>query len=190
MQEPYFHYAATFTHDRSSTNTTDRTLEEETQSFINTAHEISTSFGDEPQLKFFRSRRDLYIPRKTSPHSVGWDLYSLPNFHFTLNVGQSKLIPLGIQFEFPEGYYGQLFSKSNLAFHHGIYVQGGVLDPDYEGDIYVLLHNFGRRPFQIQPNMRICQLVLLKYENTIDRLVEVSSWEQLNRRILQRNVYI
>jgi dUTP pyrophosphatase len=180
MKEPLFHYNEPFSHDRSSSNQTDTTIEEQTIDFIESATLLSqTLSNDARHMKFFRSRKDLYLPRKSSNNSVGWDLYTLPDFDYTLPVGQSRLIPLGIRFQFPKGYYGQLFSKSSIAFQHGIYVHGGVIDPDHEGDIYVLLHNFGNKPFRLSGNMRICQLILLQYENTIDRLVEVSHWEDL-----------
>lgn len=187
MTAPIFHLNEPFNHERTDSNQTDRTMQDETTDFIESATLLSQTIrNDARHMKFFRSRRDLHLPSKTSERSVGWDLYTLPDFNFVLPVGQSRLIPLGIRFQFPKGYYGQLFSKSSIAFQHGIYVQGGVIDPDYEGDIYVLLHNFGTKPFKLTGNMRICQLVLLQYENTIDRLVEVSHWEDLDSFVTSR----
>ena len=52
------------------------------------------------------------------------------------------LVDMGIAFEIPMGYYGQIASRSGPAIHHHIHVGAGVIDPDYTGSVHVLLMNF------------------------------------------------
>lgn len=187
--DPLFHINVPFNHIRlesSSSNDSLPSVEEETSAFLEQADEIAFDLNElrhrvPPQLRFFATRPDVIIPQK---RSVGWDLFTLPQFNYTIPVGQSRLIPLGVAFGFPEGYYGQLFSKSGLAFQDGIYVQGGVIDPDYNGDINVLLHNFGTRPFHLRPAICVCQMILLRYQYTITDLVPVSNIKQLRNSLL------
>ena len=183
--EPIFHLNLPFDHERTdsmSSMGSVPSVEEETNAFLEQAAEIALDLKQlSPQFRFFKSRQDIVSPFEWS---VGWDLFTLPQFHCTIPPGESRLIPLGIAFGFPKGYYGQLFSKSGLAFQHGLYVQGGVLEPDYDGDINVLLHNFGKRPFHVRPVMVICQMILLRYQDTVNQLQEVSNIKQLRNRFL------
>ncbi len=188
--EPLFHLDLPFQHDRMDSHSSNESLpsvEEETNAFLEQADEIAIDlkqlYHSRPQLRFFKSRHDIVDPLK---RSVGWDLFTLPHFHCVIPVGQSRLIPLGVAFGFPKGYYGQLMSKSGIAFQDGIYVQGGVIDPEYDGDVNVLLHNFGTRTFYIRQKMAICQMILLRYQDTIQELVPVSTIKQLRNRFMIR----
>ncbi|XP_010129383.1 PREDICTED: deoxyuridine 5'-triphosphate nucleotidohydrolase-like, partial [Buceros rhinoceros silvestris] len=63
----------------------------------------------------------------------------------------------GLSIEWPEGTYGQIAARSGLALHHSIDVGAGVLDPDYRGEIKVLLINNGEVPFAYNKGDRIAQ---------------------------------
>ena len=67
------------------------------------------------------------------------DLYS-PDNYLVHPKGQ-VLIPIQIRLGIPPGYYGRITSKSGLAMQHRIHVGAGVIDPDYTGEIKVLLIN-------------------------------------------------
>lgn len=188
--EPIFHLDLPFEHDRMASNssiTSFPSVEEETDAFLDQANEIAIDlrqlYHSRPQLRFFKSRHDIVDPLK---RSVGWDLFTLPHFHCIIPIGESRLIPLGVAFGFPTGYYGQLMSKSGIAFQDGIYVQGGIIDPEYDGDVNVLLHNFGTRPYHVKPTTVICQMVLLRYQDTIQELVQVSTIKQLRNCLFIR----
>lgn len=137
-----------------------------------------------PKLLCVRFNKNSLLPRRVFPHSAGWDLYTLPDYEQELAVGSSLLVPLGVCFSFPPGYYGQLLSRSGLACNYGIFVQAGVIDPDYRGEVSVLIHNYGKKPFKIQPNVRICQMVLTRYENTVKEITEMDNVDQLGPGLL------
>jgi len=180
--EPIFHLNVTHRERVPS----DSSVEDETKGFMETANEIRQHIQEfqnqELQLKFFRNRPDILKPRKS--RTVGWDLFTLPDFHCIIPSGESRLIPLGVSFAFPNGYYGQLCSLTSIAFQKSIYVQGGIIDPEYDGDVHVLLHNFGKFPFHVNANTKICQMVLLRY-STLGEMEEVSSMKNLRNSLFR-----
>ena len=72
------------------------------------------------------------------------------------------LVDLGIAFQIPMGYYGQIASRSGLAIHRHIHVGAGVVDPDYTGSVHVLLMNFSSQDHVIEKNHHIAQMILEK----------------------------
>ena len=60
------------------------------------------------------------------------------------------------------GYYGRLASKTGLAILHQLPVGAGVIDPDYTGEIMVLLINTASRVYNIAKGTPIAQLILEK----------------------------
>ena len=72
------------------------------------------------------------------------------------------MIPTQIRLQIPLGYYGRLASKSGLAILHQLHVGAGVTDPDYTGEIMVLLINTASRLHPIKRGDPIAQLILEK----------------------------
>jgi len=62
------------------------------------------------------------------------------------------------------GTYAQILFRSGHATKHCIDVKAGVIDPDYQGNVQVLLHNDSDKPFQVNVGDRIAQLVLINIE--------------------------
>ncbi len=83
-----------------------------------------------------------------------------------LEPGASLLVPTGISVEIPEGYEIQIRPRSGLALKHQITVLNtpGTIDADYRGEIKVILINHGKTPFQIDPKMRIAQIVICRVD--------------------------
>ena len=100
------------------------------------------------------------IPTHATLKSVGLDLYSPTDV--LIPAHDKKLVDLGIAFQIPMGYYGQIASRSGLAIHHHIHVGAGVIDPDYTGSVHVLLMNFSSQDHVIEKNHHIAQMILEK----------------------------
>jgi dUTP pyrophosphatase len=101
------------------------------------------------------------IPNRASEGAAGLDLFSVEKL--TLNAKGSATIDTGIQIELPNGFFGQISGRSGLARHHGIIIGGGVIDNDYRGNIQVILFNLSDCDFEIEPGMKIAQLICLPY---------------------------
>jgi dUTP pyrophosphatase len=110
------------------------------------------------------------LPTRGTPGSAGYDLYSTDGF--IVMPGHRVVIPIGVSVQLPVGTYGRIAPRSGLAVKHGIDVLAGVVDPDYTGELKVVLVNTDlRRAFMIRPGYRIAQLILENY--TAAEVVEV-----------------
>lgn len=65
-----------------------------------------------------------------------------------------------IAVKIPEGCYARIAPRSGLALSHSVDVGAGVVDPDYRGNVGVLLLNFGAKPFRVACGDRIAQMIL------------------------------
>ena len=109
-------------------------------------------------------------PTKATKYSIELDLYSPDSY--LIHPKRQVLIPIQIKLGIPPGYYGRIASKSGLAVEHEICVNAGVIDPDYTGEIKVLLINDGRHYYQVNQGDRIVQLILEKASIPILRQVK------------------
>ena len=91
------------------------------------------------ELPFVKMSADAVMPTRATAESVGLDFCS-PADYIIPPHGQ-LLVPTQIKLQIPLGYYGRLASKSGLAILHQLHVGAGVIDPDYTGEIMVLLIN-------------------------------------------------
>ena len=112
------------------------------------------------------------IPMRGSPGAAGYDLVSIDNY--VVLPGRRVVVSTGISVQLPVGTYGRIAPRSGLAVKHGLDTLAGVIDPDYTGEIKVVLQNLDiQQPFVIRPGYRIAQLILENY-TTVD-VVEVPS---------------
>lgn len=102
------------------------------------------------------------LPRYMTEHSAGMDLFADLEDEVVLKPGERRLIPTGIALAIPAGYEGQVRPRSGLALREGISLVNtpGTIDPDYRGEVGVLLINFGQQPFRVKRGDRIAQLVV------------------------------
>jgi dUTP pyrophosphatase len=103
------------------------------------------------------------MPSYATDGSAGLDLRA--DEACTLGPGERRLVPTGIAVELPAGYEGQVRPRSGLALRHGIGMVNapGTIDPDYRGEVGVLLVNHGHEPFEVQRGERIAQLVVAPF---------------------------
>ena len=112
------------------------------------------------KLPFVKMSADAVTPTRATEGSAGLDFYS-PADYIIPPRGQ-LLVPTQIKLQIPLGYYGRLASKSGLAILHQLHVGAGVIDPDYTGEIMVLLINTASYVYNIAKGTPIAQLILEK----------------------------
>jgi dUTP pyrophosphatase len=105
------------------------------------------------------------IPAYHSPEAAGFDLPAVLDGEILIKPGERVLIPTGIAVSLPDGYQLEVRPRSGLAFKAGITVLNspGTVDPDYRGEIGVVLINLGREPFPVRPGDRIAQGVIVPF---------------------------
>jgi dUTP pyrophosphatase len=106
---------------------------------------------------------DLPLPAYQSEQAAGLDLVAaLPaGAPVSIAPGERAMIPTGIAIALPAGVEGQIRPRSGLAVHYGVTVLNapGTVDPDYRGEVHVILVNLGRDPFLVERGARIAQLI-------------------------------
>ena len=100
------------------------------------------------------------------------DKIIIPSTHRAL-VGTSVAILM------PNGVYGRVAPRSGLAVKHGIQVGAGVIDPDYTGEVMVVLFNHGDKDFVVNKGDRIAQLILEKCDTP--KVEEIGFLEETDR---------
>jgi dUTP pyrophosphatase len=109
-----------------------------------------------------RLREGIELPQYMTPLAAGMDLAAALSEPLTLQPLERAAIPTGIAISIPEGYEGQVRPRSGLARRLGLTLLNspGTIDPDYRGEIEVVLVNLGGEPATIRPGDRIAQLVV------------------------------
>jgi len=119
------------------------------------------------QVRFARlpSNPDLPLPARATPNAAGYDIRSAEEA-VTLRPGEIRLVGTGLVMELPEGVECQVRPRSGLALRHGITLPNspGTIDPDYRGEVRIIMQNLGSEPVTLRRGERIAQLVFSRFE--------------------------
>ena len=102
---------------------------------------------------------DVILPTVGTADAACVDVCAYLSEPLMLWPGERAQIPTGFAVAVPEGYSFRLYSRSGLAFKHGIMVVNGVgiVDADYRHEVKIILANTGKERFIIHPQMRVAQ---------------------------------
>jgi dUTP pyrophosphatase len=108
---------------------------------------------------------DLPLPERATSGSAGYDVRSAEPT-FLLAPGERRAVATGLVLELPAGLECQVRPRSGLALRHGIALPNspGTIDPDYRGELRVILANLGSEPVEIARGDRVAQLVFARFE--------------------------
>jgi len=125
---------------------------------------------DELQVTLLRP--GARAPQRTRPGDAGLDLRCVEGF--ALAPGERRLVPTGVAIALPPGVAGLVVPRSGLAADHGIALVNspGLVDPNYRGELRVVVVNLGSEPFQAQAGDRIAQLLLVPFVAAAVRVVD------------------
>jgi dUTP pyrophosphatase len=119
-------------------------------------------------LQIFRKDPRAKMPVRSTGESIGYDIHA---FLLTESGRPSKklisryntvMIPTGLVVKPPKGFYVQVCSRSGLATR-SLFVSNapGIVDPDYTGELMVLLYNGSFEAQYVEHDQRIAQMVLV-----------------------------
>lgn len=115
------------------------------------------------EIKIKKLKENAKIPKRATSGSAGMDLYACIDEPITLAPGQLAIVPTGIAIALPDnGCAAFLYARSGLGVKHGICLSNGVgvIDSDYRGEICAGLCNVSDKPYTIEPDERVCQMVI------------------------------
>ncbi|HYC45813.1 MAG TPA: dUTP diphosphatase [Burkholderiales bacterium] len=116
------------------------------------------------EVKVLDARLREQLPHYATPGSAGLDLRACLKEAITLQPGDSHLVPSGIAIHLDDpGLAAIVLPRSGLGHKHGIVLGNlvGLIDSDYQGQIFVSAWNRGKAAFTIEPMERIAQLVIV-----------------------------
>ena len=129
------------------------------------------------QLKILDSRlgEEFALPEYASESAAGMDLRACLDADLNLAPGQCELIPTGLAiFIADPALAAVLLPRSGLGHKHGIVLGNlvGLIDADYQGQVFVSCWNRGAEGFTIRPGERIAQMVFLPVVRAHFQVVE------------------
>ena len=103
-------------------------------------------------------------PHYATPGAAGLDLRACVEAPLTINPGETHLVPTGMAIHLADpGLAAMILPRSGLGHKHGIVLGNlvGLIDSDYQGQIFVSTWNRGSTPFVLNPLERLAQLVVV-----------------------------
>ncbi|MCH7963206.1 MAG: dUTP diphosphatase [Bacteroidetes bacterium] len=135
---------------------------------------------EEITIKFKRLSEEfnnIPLPSYSTSGSAGMDIRAAIKEPVNLKPMEVEMITTNLSVEIPEGFEIQVRPRSGLAAKHGIGILNspGTIDSDYRGEVKIILINFSKEEFIIQPGERIAQLILSKvYKARLEETEELN----------------
>ena len=126
-------------------------------------------------VKILDPRLHEHPPAYATPGSAGIDMRACIEASMTIQPGQCELIPSGIALHLNDPHYAaMILPRSGLGHRHGIVLGNlvGLIDSDYQGQIFVSVWNRGSTPFRLEPFERIAQMVIVPVAQVGFRIVD------------------
>ena len=129
------------------------------------------------QLKILDNRLgdSFPLPDYATDGSAGMDLRAMLDGPLELSPGGTELIPTGIAIHIADpSLAAVILPRSGLGHKHGIVLGNlvGLIDSDYQGQLYVSCWNRGHSTFRVEVGERIAQLVLIPVVRAVFEQVE------------------
>ena len=115
-------------------------------------------------VKILDARLKDQLPQYATAGSAGLDLRACIESPMTLKPGETNLVPTGLAIHIGDaGFAAMVLPRSGLGHKHGIVLGNlvGLIDSDYQGQIFVSMWNRGQTEFTVQPMERIAQLIVV-----------------------------
>jgi len=122
-------------------------------------------------MKIRRKWSTTKMPEKSHLPDVGLDIF-IPQ-DFDIDSLETKTIGLELCVQIPEGFAGMLVPRSSVA-EQGLIIQTSIIDPDYTGEIHLIVTNCSKESKHISKGQRLCSLVVYSAMNV--RLEEVDAF--------------
>jgi dUTP pyrophosphatase len=116
------------------------------------------------ELKILDDRIKEAMPAYATSGSAGLDLRACIDEAITIQPGETTLIPTGMAIHLANpNYAAMILPRSGLGHKHGIVLGNlvGLIDSDYQGQLFVSCWNRSQTPFVMNPMERMAQLVIV-----------------------------
>ena len=127
------------------------------------------------EVKILDERIRSMLPHYASAGAAGLDLRACIPSELVLSPGESQLVPSGIAIHVGDpGYAAVILPRSGLGAKNGIVLGNlvGLIDSDYQGQVFVSVWNRSKAAFTIQPMDRIAQMIIVPVQQVEWNVVE------------------
>ena len=129
------------------------------------------------QLKILDSRLgdSIALPHYATGGSAGLDMRACIDEATTVAPGETVLVPTGLAIHIEDNKLAAvLLPRSGLGHKHGLVLGNltGLIDSDYQGQVFISCWNRSNKSYKIQPGERIAQMVFVPVEQVKFELVE------------------
>ena len=107
------------------------------------------------------------LPHYATGGSAGLDMRACIDEPLTVQPGETTLIPTGLAIHIGDASLAAvLLPRSGLGHKHGIVLGNltGLIDSDYQGQVFISCWNRGAKSYSVQPGERIAQMVFVSVE--------------------------
>lgn len=122
-----------------------------------------------------RVGKAIPLPRYATPGSAGLDMRACIDERLTVEPGATELVPTGLAIHISDpGLAAVLLPRSGLGHKHGLVLGNltGLIDSDYQGQVFISVWNRGSRAYEIEPGERIAQMVFIPVEQVRFEIVD------------------
>ena len=129
------------------------------------------------QLKILDSRLgdSIALPHYATGGSAGLDMRACIDDAITVTAGETVLVPTGLAIHIEDNKLAAvLLPRSGLGHKHGLVLGNltGLIDSDYQGQVFISCWNRSQKSYEIQPGERIAQMVFVPVEQVEFEIVE------------------
>lgn len=112
------------------------------------------------------NRSPFDLPQYETALAAGLDIRANTEKTIAISPLERVIVPTGLYVELPEGFEMQIRPRSGMAAKFGLTVLNspGTIDPDYRGEIKVILANVSSEAYELKPGERIAQMVVSRFE--------------------------
>lgn len=115
------------------------------------------------------------LPHYATDGSAGLDMRACIDEPLTVEPGETVLVPTGIAIHISDSSLAAvLLPRSGLGHKHGLVLGNltGLIDSDYQGQVFISCWNRGSKSYEVQPGERIAQMVFVPVEQVRFSIVE------------------
>jgi dUTP pyrophosphatase len=111
----------------------------------------------------FELKPGARAPYKKHMGDAGWDLFV--SRECIIQPGETMDVHTDIKIDMPPYLFARIVGRSSTLRKHKLIVNEGIIDNGYTGELFVCIHNIGKKPFKVEKGMRLAQVIFHTIED-------------------------